>query len=458
MDVLRPLAASLLLLVGCGENAPAGADSPNILFVFADDLGYGDLGVYGAAAIDTPNLDALAAGGVRMTQLYSGNAVCTPSRAVLLTGRSGGRQRLEGTVGGVYFPFTTGGMGQEQVTLAEVLREEGYRTALVGKWHLGHEPIHLPTRQGFDRFFGLPYSNDMLPLPVMEGETELQEDLPEEEQAELQERYTERIEAVMEEAHREGRPFFVYYATHAPHVPLVPSADFDGTSARCAEAGAERACGTYADVVAEMDSSVGRLVDKLRELGIEDETLVVFTSDNGPWLDKGMDAGSPGPFREGKGSTFEGGFRVPAIASWPGTLREGAVEAAPAVMYDWLPTLAAVAGADPPGDRAIDGQDLLPLLRGEGPRDPTGEPFELLYYRLDNETPGAYRRGRWKYKAPATGGEAPYNDYDHGELLFDLEADPGEQNDLSATHPERVTELREAMEARHAELTSDPLR
>lgn len=431
---------------------------PNVILIFADDLGWADLGVYGAQHIETPRLDALAAEGARFTQFYAGASVCTPSRAVLLSGRYGARQILAGTLSGVYWPFSGEGMSPEQITLAELLRdsEHGYATALVGKWHLGHMPGYDPLAQGFERFFGLPYSNDMTPLPLID-DGRIIETLSVEAQAELTTLYTERIVELMTDSVAGGRPFFVYYPSHAPHVPLAAGPDFAGSSPSCESLGAERACGAYADQLAELDWSVGEILDALDSLGIADRTIVIFTSDNGPWLSEGVDGGSAGVLREGKGSTFEGGYRVPAIVRWPGVIEPGTVIDEPATVMDLFVTIAAAAGVALP-TRAYDGFDLAPLLAGDGPRDPSGAPFSFLYYRLDNLTPGAYREGRWKYKAAVVGEEAPYAVYDHGELLFDLDADPGEQIDLSASEPDRVAQLRANMEALDAELRSDPHR
>jgi arylsulfatase A len=435
----------------------AKATAPNIVFVFADDLGYGDLGVYGSTTIQTPNLDGLAKQGVRLTQFYAGSTVCTPSRAVLMTGRYVSRQVLPGTDFGVYFADSTGGMSLAQVTVAEVLRGAGYATGLIGKWHLGAQPEVLPNRQGFDRFFGLPYSNDLDPLPLLSDGTPIDDVHPLAKQATLTGRYTEEAIAFMRGAHAAGKPFFLYYANNFPHVPLAASADFAGKSPRCGSPSA-RSCGLYADVVTELDASVGRILAVLVALGIDGETLVVFTSDNGPWLIQGNDSGSAGPLRSGKGSTFEGGYRVPLIARYPGHIPEGRVEDAPATLLDWMPTLAALAGAKLPTDRRFDGHDILPLLSGAGPRDPSGEPFRLLYYRRDNDAPGGYRKGSWKYKASVTAPESPELPELHGDLLFDLDADVAEAHDVSADHPDVVTALHDEMQALDTALKSDPLR
>lgn len=439
------------------------ARRPNVVFVLADDLGYGDLGSYGSPDIATPNLDRLASEGARFTQFYVGASVCTPSRATLLTGRYPGR--MEFTPAGVFFPNDSTGLDPAEQTIAEVLRERGYATAIIGKWHLGHLAPYLPLRQGFDVFFGLPYSNDMdepwypgqeppvhgcnslLPdcrpgVPLMDGERILE--MPAIQET-LTPRYTERAIEFMRAAVGQGQPFLLYYASHLPHVPLYASADFLGRSPG----------GLYGDVVAELDASVGELLKEIRALGIDDETLVVFTSDNGPWLlwatdrpvpQGGQDGGSAGPLRQGKSTTFEGGMRVPLIARWPRHIPASRTITQPATMADWMPTLAGLAGATLPRGVEIDGTDLWPLLSGSGSRDPDGV-LHYLYYRQDNSGVGAYREGRWKLKLAVSGGESVYARYDHDDLLFDIEADPGEQHDRATAMPEKVAELKRSMGA-----------
>lgn len=447
---------------GCsGDSGGGAARMPNVIFVLADDLGYGDLGSYGNPEIATPNLDQMAREGARFTQFYVGASVCTPSRAALLTGRYPIRAEIDPR--GVFFPDSRNGLDPAELTIAEVLRDRGYATALIGKWHLGHLPEYLPTRQGFDVFYGLPYSNDMnepqypgepvpvrpcdslIPpcrpgVPLMDGEAIVE--MPAIQES-LTRRYTERAIDFLRESVASDRPFFLYYANHAPHTPLYASDSFFGSSPG----------GLYGDVVSELDWSVGELLRETRDLGVEDDTLVVFSSDNGPWLlwatdapvvQGGTDSGTAAPLRNGKSTTFEGGMRVPLIARWPAGIPAGQTITAPAAMIDWLPTLAGLAGASLPAGRAIDGKDIAPLLEARGPRDE--EEFRFLYYRQDNTGLGAYREGRWKLKLAVQGGESIYSRYDHGDLLFDLEADPSETTDLAAERPEKVAELKLHME------------
>jgi arylsulfatase A-like enzyme len=436
--------AALLSLAACApplQSAPGRP--PNIVLVFADDLAWGDLGSNGATGYGTPNLDRLAREGARFTDFYVAQAVCSASRAALLTGCYPNRIGIQGALG----PNSRHGIAAAETTIAEVLKSRGYATAIFGKWHLGHHPPFLPTRHGFDEYYGLPYSNDMWPnhptngkdyppLPLIEGETVV-EHMPD--QAKLTTEYAERAVRFIER-HRD-RPFFVYLPHAMTHVPLFVSEKFRGKTAR----------GLFGDVMEEVDWSVGRILETLDRLGLAADTLVLFTSDNGPWLSYGDHAGSAGPLREGKGTAFDGGVRVPFVARWPRRIPAGTVCREPAMTIDLLPTFAGLAGAVPP---AVDGRDIGPLLRGE---PGAKSPHEALFFYWGAEL-HAVRSGRWKLhfphayrslKEPGSGGRpGPYEQKQIGLSLFDLEADPGESKDVAARHPEvveRLTRLAEAM-------------
>jgi arylsulfatase A len=411
--------------------ATGRARHPNVVVLFADDLGYGDLGCYGHPTIRTPRLDRMAQEGLRLTQFCVASPVCTPSRAALLTGRYPIRSGMCGDHWDVLFPDSPGGLPLDEITIATALRTHGYATACFGKWHLGHRRSYLPTHHGFDEYFGIPYSNDMSPrqsawegarnfppTPLMEGERIVEE---EPDQRQLTRRYTERALQFVR-AHRQ-RPFFLYLPYAFPHVPLYASAAFAGTSRR----------GLYGDVVQEIDWSVGRILDELETSGLARDTLVFFTSDNGPWLSQGENGGSAGLLRGGKGETWEGGVREPAIAWWPGAIRAGRVSAALCCAADLFSTALALAGAPLPADRVIDGVDLLPLLRDTSPavRD------SFFYYKGTRLQ--AARQGRWKahFRTIENAYTAERRVADHDPpLLFDLESDPSERHDVAAQHGE----------------------
>jgi arylsulfatase A-like enzyme len=413
---------------------------PNVIVIFCDDLGYGDLGCYGHPTIRTPHLDRLAASGMKFTQFYSAAPVCTPSRAALLTGRLPIRSGLCSSKRRVLFPDSQGGIPDDEVTVAELLGDSGYQTACIGKWHLGHLPRYLPTRHGFESWFGIPYSNDMLGRPAAEGRTEWQalplmrdervvEAPPD--QATLTERYTDEAIALIERwsAQRRRLPFFLYLAHTFPHVPLHAGGPKKGTSPR----------GLYGDVVEAIDDSTGRIVEALRTAGVERETLILFTSDNGPWLVRNLNGGSAGLLREGKGSTWEGGMREPCIAAWPGTIPSGVVSSALGSTLDVLPTLCRLADVPLPAERVLDGVDLTSVLSGEtetSPRD------TIYYYRDD--TLFAVRHGPWKAHLKTQAGYGqPEPERHDPPLLFHLERDPSERFDVSKDHPDVVARLRE---------------
>ncbi|MEZ5962237.1 MAG: sulfatase [Planctomycetota bacterium] len=403
------------------SSAVAAQTQPNFVVILADDLGYGDLGCYGHPNIVTPHLDQMAQEGLRFTSFYACDAVCTPSRAGLLTGRLPVRSGMWGDRIRVLTHLSTTGLPASEITLAEALRDEGYATACVGKWHLGSQTSHLPTHHGFDSWFGLPYSNDMdlvarpnpgiepdfhwWNVPLMRDESIIERPA---DQTTLTERYTQEAVATINRLH--DRPFFLYLAHTAPHVPLFRSSGFVDHSLR----------GRYGDVVEELDWSVGQILDALRQNNIEQQTLVIFTSDNGPWLTMGLDGGSAGTLRDGKGSTWEGGFRVPAIAWWPGHITPGGTCHEMASTLDLFPTLLALAGGTMPSDRVFDGYDLTPVLTGSGssPRQ------EMFFYRGSHLF--ALRVGAQKvhwFTQPGYGGSATEHE---PPLLYRIQLDPGE--------------------------------
>jgi arylsulfatase A-like enzyme len=331
---------------------------PNFVLILTDDQGYGDVGCYGARALATPNIDRLAREGMRFTSFYVAQAVCSASRAALLTGCYPNRIGILGALG----PASKIGIRADELTLAEVLKQRGYATAIYGKWHLGHHPQFLPMRHGFNDYFGLPYSNDMWPhhpaakpgtyppLPLMEGGRIVNANVTAEDQTHLTTWYTERAVQFIE--NNKDRPFFLYVPHNMPHVPLHVSDKFQGKSGR----------GLYGDVIMEIDWSVGQILGVLKKHGLDERTLVVFTSDNGPWLLYGDHAGSAGPLREGKATAFEGGVRVPALMRWPGKIPRGKVCDELSATIDLLPTFAKLAGAELPKDRTLDGKDIWPLM------------------------------------------------------------------------------------------------
>ncbi|MBA2707656.1 MAG: sulfatase, partial [Gemmatimonadaceae bacterium] len=346
---------------------------PNVIIILTDDQGYNDLGCYGSTLIKTPRIDQMAAQGMRFTDFYSPAPVCTPTRAGLLTGCYPQRismclfpeERPNGSLGHVLFIRSRHGLHPSEITIAELLKARGYATGMIGKWHLGDAPEFLPTRQGFDFYLGIPYSNDMNPVVLMRDEKVIEEPVN---QDTLTKRYTEA--AVKFIGNHQAKPFFLYLAHNMPHTPIHASENFRGKSAR----------GLYGDVVEELDWSVGQILDTLNLLKIDENTLVVFTSDNGPWHMRGEQGGSAFPLRAGKGTTYEGGMRVPFIARWPEHIPKGTTSGEPLSHLDLMPTLAALAGASPPADRTIDGKDISPILLG---KPDAKNPHEAFFYFAD---------------------------------------------------------------------------
>lgn len=440
--------------------ARAADAPPNFVVILADDLGYGDLGCYGAPAIKTPNLDRMAAEGMRFTDFYSAAEVCTPSRAALLTGRYPIRSGMCHDNFRVLRTRSLGHLPHDQVTLPELLKTRGYTTGMTGKWHLGVwslNPEGHPMKHGFDRFLGVPHSNDMDPKPRTgpRGGRDLLEQHPEwwntplyrgaelverpVDQTTLTRRYTEEAVGFIRE--NKARPFFLYVAHTFPHIPLFASEKFRGKSA----------AGLYGDVIEELDWSVGEILNALRAEGLDQKTLVVFSSDNGPWTIMKQAGGSAGPLREGKGSTWEGGMRVPFLAWWPGKIAAGTVQREIGLMMDLFPTCAKLAGAEGPKDRPSDGLDIAPLLFGGG----AVERETFFYYR--GATLYAARLGPWKAHFITRPGYGPEKPAPHDPpLLFHLGQDAGERYDVAAQNPEVIARIRAAVEKHRATLAPAP--
>jgi arylsulfatase len=403
---------------------------PNIVLILADDMGYGDLGCYGAPLIRTPNLDRLAAEGVRLTDFRVPSALCTPSRGALLTGLYPPRTGLVGNLpSGSPTEGVSDGIDDDEITLADALRQRGYATAMVGKWHLGSTLAHLPTAHGFDSYFGISNGNQTFLL--LRGTTPVT-DPPGLDQ--ITKAYTQEAVTIIRDAARE-RPFFLYLAHRSPHVPLEPSPEFLGRSAG----------GLYGDVVEELDWSVGEVMKAVRERGTGDRsTIVLFMSDNGPWVSHGEDAGSPGPFRSGKNSPYEGGVRVPALAWWPGRYPEGRTVSEPVMSLDVFPTLVSAAGGQLDPGRPHDGVDLTPLLTGQVARlsgPGLDGSREMIGYYFEEAV--SLRSGRYKLIRPGY--------WDLVDTLYDLHGDPSETTDLYPTRPE----VADALSPRLAALADD---
>lgn len=445
-------------LWGLSPLVAADAKRPNFVILFADDLGYGDLGCQGHPQFKTPALDRMAAEGVRLTDFYVPVPYCAPSRGTIMTGRYPWRH------GVIRNPCPDAGVNDvgipaSEVTLGEALQAAGYATCCIGKWHLGHKPPFYPIRNGFDEYLGILYSNDMRPVELIDGNRVVEYPVV---QATLTNRYTERAIRFLEKS--KDRPFFLYLPHAMPHKPLAASEDFYKQSGT----------GLYGDVIAELDWSVAQILAKLEELGLDEKTLVVFTSDNGPWF-----GGSSGGLRGMKGQTWEGGIRVPMIARWPGKIPPGRVVHEPAGTIDLFPTLLGLAGAHLPDDGVIDGCDLLPLLTSDAP-----SPHEALF-AMSGPNLMTVRSGRWKLhvKAPPKWPKhlkrdwvdprgpdgvtilAPYEQAtpaDHPDvltgdpaepmMLFDLEADPSEQHNVAAEHPEVVARLKRLFDEMNAQV------
>lgn len=418
------------------------SDKPNFVIIFTDDQGYQDVGCFGSPTIQTPNLDRMAAEGMRFTDFYSAASICSPSRAALMTGCYPSRVGITK----VLFPNDNIGLNPEEITIADILKSKGYATACLGKWHLGHLPEFLPTSNGFDYYFGIPYSNDMdgiqgknknldrawlqndyspWNVPLMRGKYIIERPAN---QTTLIERYTD--EAVKFIGENKNNPFFLYLPHTMPHIPLFVSDEFYVEDVKKA----------YKATIEQIDSSVGRILAAIKEAGVDKNTLVVFTSDNGPWLSKKHHGGCALPLRDGKFSTYEGGMREPCIMRWPGEIPAGKVCSEVCGTIDLLPTFAKLAGAEIPADRVIDGRDIWPLMEG---RPGAGSPHEAYFYYNGNRL-DAVRGGKWKLRRVSDNIE-----------LYDLEADIGEKVNLAGKYPEIVKKLSGIMEQFDSELKTN---
>lgn len=466
-SIFKTITFLLLVFVvsSCATKSSSSKETPppNVVLIFTDDQGYGDIGCFGATGFVTPHLDELAAKGMKFTNFYSAQAVCSASRAGLLTGCYPNRIGISGAL----FPHHDIGINPEETTVAELFKSKGYATATFGKWHLGHHEKFLPLQHGFDEYLGIPYSNDMWPvgfdgirskpgegrgdypdLPLIEGNETVGVLTSLEDQNKLTTLYTER--AVDFINRNKDNPFFLYVPHTMPHVPLGVSDQFRGKTEK----------GMYGDVIEEIDWGVGQILQALDNNGLTDNTLVIFTTDNGPWLNFGDHAGSAAGLREGKLTTWDGGQRVPCIMRWPGVIPEGKTCNKLASTIDFLPTIAGIIGAELP-EKKIDGVDILPLMKGDIEANPRES---VLYYLGQNELRGV-RKGNWKLVLPHT-----YASYELGlpanggypgkrvqvqldsMLLFNMMHDPGERNNVIELYPEKLEELLKVVEAAREDL------
>ena len=426
---LGAVAAALPGVAGAADRGDGRP--PNFIVIFCDDLGYGDIGCFGSKKHRTPNIDRMAAEGMRFTSFYVTSGVCSPSRSSLMTGCYPRRVNMHQDHNNLWVLFPSGkkGLNPKEITIAEVLKQKDYATACVGKWHLGDQPEFLPTRQGFDYYYGIPYSNDMggrkggnrPPLPLLRNETVIEAPAN---QRTLTKRYTEEVVKFI--TANKDKPFFVYLPHTMPHLPIFASKDFEGKSAN----------GKFGDAVEEIDWSTGRILETLKQLGIDKNTLVVFTSDNGAARGPG---GSNGPLSGWKGSTMEGGMREPCVMRWPGKIPAGTSCDELAITMDLLPTFAKLAGTNPPADRIIDGRDIGALMFG---RKGAKSPHDVFYYYHTDQLQ-AVRSGKWKLHVPLKvkklnwAGSIPESALE----LYDLRADIGEKNNIADKHPDVVKRL-----------------
>jgi arylsulfatase A len=433
---MKKILILLLLLTSTLSFAQNKNTKPNIVIILTDDLGYGDIGTFGATDVRTPNIDNLASKGLKLTSFYSPSPVCSPTRAGLLTGRFPRRLGIDH----VFFPESFTGIPEGEVTLAESLKGNGYTTAVIGKWHLGHHKQFLPLQNGFDEYYGIPYSNDMQGVVYLRGNAV--------DSIKVDQRYTTQTytrEAVKFIEKNKSKSFFLYLAHSMPHVPLYASPAFEGKSKR----------GLYGDVIEELDWSVGEVVNALRKIGVEENTLVIFTSDNGPWLIFDIEGGSAGPLRQGKGTTFEGGQRVPGIAYWPGKIKPGTIYSDLVTQLDLYPTIVQLTGSQKTQTtKPLDGEDISTVLFGTGKR----KSDEFAYY--SNGKIEAFRKGDWKIRLPQPEVKNPsgFTIVEATDtLLFDLKTDIGEKNNLLKSNPAKVKELLKAWKVYENKIGATPL-
>ena len=447
----------ILAITLTGNTSWAFDNRPNIIVVFADDLGYGDLSCYGQKRYSTPNIDSIATNGVRFTDFHSSQPVCSASRASLLTGCYANRIGIHGALG----PAAKNGIHDDEVLLSEMLKSKGYNTCAVGKWHLGHHQKFLPLQHGFDRYLGLPYSNDMWPhgpvvkpgtfpeLPLIRDNEIIDSDVDAQDQSKLTKQYSDFAIEFLENS--KDDPFFLYFAHSFPHVPLYAGEEFKGKSK----------AGIYGDVIEEFDAVVGRILDFLKHNNLERNTLVIFSSDNGPWLTYGDHAGTAGPLREGKGTVYEGGTRVPMLAQWPGQIPAGSVQDATAMTIDVLPTIARIINAPLPS-HAIDGLDIFDLMCSK----PGAKcPHEVFYHYFRQGELQAIRSGPWKLMLPhdvncivpdQLGGQGKPGKSQMRKItepeLYHLGNDLGETTNLASQKPEVLKSLLELADQGRKEL------
>ena len=445
---MRSFVAILILALNAYVEAQS---NPNIVIIFTDDQGYADVGCFGAERYETPNLDKMASEGMRFTDFYVAQAVCGASRAALLTGCYPNRISMLGAPG----PKSKHGINPDEILIPEMLKNKGYSTGMFGKWHLGHHKKSLPIHHGFDEYYGLPYSNDMWPhhpgvrhlpikerlkkwphLPLIEGDQIIDDEVTPEEQKSLTTDYT--IKAVNFIKKNKDNPFFLYLAHSMPHVPLFVKDNNKGITKK----------GLYADIMWEIDWSVGEIIKSLKDNGIDENTLVIFTTDNGPWLSYGNHAGSAKPLREGKGTAWEGGVRVPCIMRWPKKIPSEKICSTPAMTIDILPTIAELTGSDLP-NHSIDGKSIFPLMKG----NPQAKSPHEAYFFYWGANLHAIRKGNWSLHLPHSyrslkdqpgkdGIPSKYIQKSTGIALFDLKNDIGQKEDLAEIHPNIVKRLK----------------